>query len=379
MSRTKKYISVSVLGMFMVMSILAGYPVQGHYQDPQTNEIISLSGKGTATIDGIIDSTEWADADSMNTGALLDFVDGTVLKNYPVGTSPYSGTIYVMNDGCNLYIGFKVNDATLTEYDVLTVSFDDDHDGWLEAYTPLGYPTNGGGEDMVGLKGNGYAEDRYIVSPYGTYVTSAYDPVGYREINGACTNDGTYSYFEISHPLDTSDDDHDFDLSAGDTIGFTLGYHASEVNEAHCWPSWVYGTTIGMTGPLSGYQNAGGFANIVIKPAGPCGAVPASVSIGPKTLNLKSNGNWVTSTIKLPGEYDVNDIDLTTVVLQGANFEISAVSGQFGGNGITVKFDRSELISYLSPGDVELTVTGEFLSGGSFAGSDTIKVINPGN
>jgi len=378
MNGIRKNISVLVLGMFVVVSLLAGYGVQGHYDDPQTNETISLSGKGTATIDGIIDSTEWADADSLNFGPLLDFVDGTVLKNYPVGNSPLSGTIYVMNNGCNLYIGLKIDDATLTSGDLLTVSFDDDHDGWLEAYSPFGHPTNGGGEDMIALSGNNGTEDRYIVSPYGTYVTSAYDPLGYKDISGACTNDGTYSYFELAHPLDSSDDDHDFDLIAGDTVGFTIGYSAAEIGEAHCWPSWVYGNTIGMTGPLSGYQNASGFGNIIIKPAGPCGAVPASVSIGPETLNLKSNGNWVTSTIKLPAEYDVSDIDLTTVVLKGANFEISAVSGQYGGNSLTVKFDRSELISYLSPGDVELMVTGEFASGGSFAGSDTIKVINPG-
>jgi hypothetical protein len=95
-------------------------------------------------------------------------------------------------------------------------------------------------------------------------------------------------------------------------------------------------------------------------------------------LNLKSNGNWVTCTIKLPAEYDVSDIDQTTVILKGTNFEVGGEYGEFGSNGLMMKFDRQELISYLSPGEVELTVTGDFYSGGSFAGSDTIKVINPG-
>ncbi len=378
MSRTKKYISMILFGILIVTSILAVYPVQGHGSHPETNEIISLSGKGTATIDGVIDSTEWIDADSMEFSTMLDFVNGTILENYPVGNSPFGGTIYVMNDGCNLYMGVKLNDSTLTSSDLLTITFDDDHDGWLEAYSPFGHPNNGGGEDMLGLRGNNDTEDRYIVSPYGTYVTSAYDPSGYKNVSGACTNDGIYSYFEIAHPLDSTDDDHDFDLSAWDTIGFTIGYSAPEIGETHCWPSWVYGNTIGMTGALSGYQNASGFGNIIIQPGGPCGAVPATIGIGPKTLNLKSNGNWVSCTIKLPVEYDVNNIDPTTVVLKGDNFEVGGEYGEFGSNCLMMKFDRQELISYLSLGDVELTVTGEFYSGGSFAGSDTINVINPG-
>ncbi len=43
-----------------------------------------------------------------------------------------------------------------------------------------------------------------------------------------------------------------------------------------------------------------------------------------------------------------------------------------------MKFDRQELISYLSVGDVTLTVTGELNDGTPFEGSDTIRVINKG-
>ena len=124
----------------------------------------------------------------------------------------------------------------------------------------------------------------------------------------------------------------------------------------------------------------------------------AEVVIEPETLNLKSNGEWITAYIELPDGYNVSDIDLDTVSI---DCEIPAENDpQYGfvtdpesylvdhdGDGIQerlVKFDRAEVIAYMETidydgetgidGSVELLVAGE-VAGVPFRGSDTVKVI----
>ena len=107
------------------------------------------------------------------------------------------------------------------------------------------------------------------------------------------------------------------------------------------------------------------------------------VDIDPDTLNLKSKGNWVTAYIELPEGYDVTDIDVDTVVLEGS---IPAAShptnvGDHDHDGVPdlmVKFSRQDLIAYLkasglTSGNVELAVTG-YVDGVPFQGTDSIRV-----
>lgn len=109
----------------------------------------------------------------------------------------------------------------------------------------------------------------------------------------------------------------------------------------------------------------------------------ATVDIDPDTLNLNSKGKWVTCYIELPEGYDVNDIDVGTVML---NETVPAEPkpteiGDYDDDGIPdlmVKFDRSEVKDILEPGDaVPITVTGALTDGPSFEGTDTIRVIKP--
>ena len=44
-------------------------------------------------------------------------------------------------------------------------------------------------------------------------------------------------------------------------------------------------------------------------------AVEATVDFNPNTLNLKSKGKWITCYVELPDDYDVQDIDIGTVML----------------------------------------------------------------
>lgn len=112
--------------------------------------------------------------------------------------------------------------------------------------------------------------------------------------------------------------------------------------------------------------------------------VEAIIDIDPDTLNLKSKGKWVTCYIELPEDYDVSDIDTSTVKLNYEDFdEISAELhptevGDHDTDGIPdlmVKFDRQELIAILSVGEAKLTITGE-VNGSPFEGTDTINVID---
>jgi len=96
--------------------------------------------------------------------------------------------------------------------------------------------------------------------------------------------------------------------------------------------------------------------------------IGATVDIHPKTLNLKSNGTWITALIRLPEGYEVSDINVTTVRLE----TVPAAWGSVEGNKLMVKFDRQTVIDYIwafklyhmgiplpkEGVEVELTITG---------------------
>jgi hypothetical protein len=116
--------------------------------------------------------------------------------------------------------------------------------------------------------------------------------------------------------------------------------------------------------------------------------VPATVRIDPGSLNLKSKGKWVSCTIELASSYDVHNVDLSTVCIEGIDpiyAETKPVSlrdaNKDGITDLMVKFSRAKLVAALAgtEGDQVVTVTGAF-SGSSdttFTGTATIHVIAP--
>jgi len=116
--------------------------------------------------------------------------------------------------------------------------------------------------------------------------------------------------------------------------------------------------------------------------------IPATIDIDPDTLNLKSKGQWITCYIELPEGYDVNNIDIETILLMQNEGVITLVAessptevGDYDKNGIPdlmVKFNRATLITYLkeqnlTSGQVTLKVIGQ-VSNKIFEGTDTITI-----
>jgi hypothetical protein len=101
-----------------------------------------------------------------------------------------------------------------------------------------------------------------------------------------------------------------------------------------------------------------------------------TIDIDPDTLNLKSKGKWITAYITLPEDYDVNEIDISTIMLEDT---IPARWGDIQGDALMIKFVRSDVEDLIGEpnDDIELTVTGEFYDGTPFTGSDIIRVIAP--
>jgi len=105
------------------------------------------------------------------------------------------------------------------------------------------------------------------------------------------------------------------------------------------------------------------------------------IDFDPDTLNLQSKGKFVTVYIELPLGYDVNEIDISSVML---NATITALAeptqiDDYDSDDIPdlmVKFDRAAVQEILTPGDqVQITLSGE-VAEISFKGTDIIRVID---
>ena len=112
-------------------------------------------------------------------------------------------------------------------------------------------------------------------------------------------------------------------------------------------------------------------------------AISATVDIDPDVLNLKSTGKWITCYIELPEGYDVDQINIDRIFLEGL---LAVQHSDIQDRILMVKFDRQDVIAYIEsvletvpPDDVILTVTGELEDGISFEGSDTIRIIDSGS
>jgi len=108
--------------------------------------------------------------------------------------------------------------------------------------------------------------------------------------------------------------------------------------------------------------------------------IPATIDFDPDTLNLKDKGKYVTVYIELPPGYNVSQIDISSIRLNGTVPALTKPTkiGDYDKDNVAdlmVKFDRAAVGSTLTPDEqVEITITGQ-VAGIPFEGSDTIRVI----
>ncbi|UCF44040.1 MAG: DUF333 domain-containing protein [Planctomycetota bacterium] len=101
----------------------------------------------------------------------------------------------------------------------------------------------------------------------------------------------------------------------------------------------------------------------------------AQIHIQPRTINLRSQGKWLTCRISLPAGYNATDIDHDTILLED-EIEPASLRIHSGAPGAVAFFSRQDLQDILSPGRVELKITGQLTDGTEFMAADTIKVLN---
>jgi parallel beta-helix repeat protein len=125
--------------------------------------------------------------------------------------------------------------------------------------------------------------------------------------------------------------------------------------------------------------------------------ITATVDLDPDTLNLKSKGKWITAYIRLPEDYDPEDIDVSSILLNATvapvldtKYDFVTNSGEYlvdyDSDGVMehmVKFDKASITSwiYQSAGmqhEISLTITGELTDGTPFKGTDIILVVHIG-
>jgi Tol biopolymer transport system component len=167
----------------------------------------------TPTINGVIDTGEWADTPS-----------------YPVNFGGLPGTVRFKHDAGFLYGALTVDDSGIGSKSG-AFFFDDNHDGLKDP-----------GEDLVTIAVGGGDSDFYYstagiggASHYSDTSTAGTNPPGGGTddvVAGASDAGGTVS-FEFRHPLCSTDDVHDFCLANGDTVGVLLQYQSG-------LPFWDY-------------------------------------------------------------------------------------------------------------------------------------------
>lgn len=191
----------------------------------------------------------------------------------------------------------------------------------------------------------------------------------------------TIIFDEVTYVLNEAGDSRNFNIKINQTVNVTWYvsgkkvFNQSGVNESS------YTNTSAATGfwkveAIVSNQN-GSDSNkwIWIVSKTHYGNKYTQIRIKPETLNLASKGKF-TASIRLPEGYDVADINLTTVMCEGAPALKEKIKKN--GNVLEVKFNRHDLVNVSTGNAVRLTVTGMLMDGTKFEGSDVIRVINKG-
>jgi hypothetical protein len=108
-------------------------------------------------------------------------------------------------------------------------------------------------------------------------------------------------------------------------------------------------------------------------------AATASLRVEPRTLNLRSRGQWVTATVTLDGA-TAADVDLASLAVNGVAPDKVLV---LNAAAVQLKVSREEFKDTLPDPPkfgtaVTVTLTGQWKDGGAFTATDTIRILRPG-
>ncbi len=106
--------------------------------------------------------------------------------------------------------------------------------------------------------------------------------------------------------------------------------------------------------------------------------ISAEVKIVPRTINLASKGKWITAFLWLPEDYNVIDIDSSSVLLED-EIEPQWVWFDEEEQVAMIMFSRGEVRDILTVGEIGLTITGRLTDGTIFEAKDVIIVIDKGS
>ena len=108
------------------------------------------------------------------------------------------------------------------------------------------------------------------------------------------------------------------------------------------------------------------------------------IDFEPDTLNLDTQGKFMTVYIELPEDFDVSDINVSSLTLNSFDVSFDALPlpveiGDYDSDGIAdlmIKFDRQEVIEVLEPGEQIVYLTGRLYDETPLTGIDLIRVIH---
>ncbi|MFC1925912.1 WD40/YVTN/BNR-like repeat-containing protein [Chloroflexota bacterium] len=206
--------------------------------------------------------------------------------------------------------------------------------------------------------------DIYAVGQYGTIL----------HYNGSSWSQMTSGTSYYLHGIWGSSPSDIYAVGSWDSI---LHYDGSS------WSQMTIGTSCHLQGIWGSSSDvfAVGYDGIILHCSIQPNQVPAQIDFNPDTLNLKSKGKRVTTYIELPEGYDIDQVDISSIMLNDtvpAEAKPTKV-GDYDNDGVPdlmVRFDGSLVRDILTAGDeIEITIAGE-VAGVGFEGSDTIRVIN---
>ena len=320
------------------------------------------SAVGTPTIDGTLGPAEWSSAAAVSFAANVPASSGG-------GTAP--ATLFVLNDATNLYFAVKIAWPLLGAIS-LNLEFDNNHIGGINA--------SEGDDALVANVANSPPWSTGFFDSFRSYLPpcppSSLCGVNDTQVGGtndggiAGSTDGTFTYVELWHPLDSPDNAHDFSLSSGDIVGFRL------------FVRLLTSSSLADTDIPAPSHSPTQYANLAI--ASP--TIPVSIDVKPGSdaggINRKSMGTTPVAIFSAP-TFDATTIDPTTVELSGAKVA-AGPNGLMRSNREDVNGDGFvDLVVHVVTADIQLTVglaeavlTGAKYGGQQVRGSDWVRILH---